>query len=208
MSFFLAVKRKYDLRIFIRNSAAISLVVLFSLNHLVGQQFEAREVVHEQQECVSKELRNSIEAKLTENLKKLRINDQTNLASSHPLFIWPLRKINANKDYSVYTISNYVDLNPITGSGSFNQYSSSNQDYNCGNHSYDMSSGYNHAGSDIMLYPFDWQKMKAEDVEVIAAASGIIIGKDDGNPSYSCSASTGANWNAVYIRHSDNSVTW
>jgi murein DD-endopeptidase MepM/ murein hydrolase activator NlpD len=159
------------------------------------------------QECVPEKLRKEINIYLAENIKKLRLNNTASI-QTHPQFIFPLRKVATLSDFSMYVILNFIDHNSAVGPGSFNQYTATNLDYNCGNRSYDTNGGYNHPGVDIALFPYEWQKMKENAVEVVAAASGIIIGKYDGNSSFSCGSSSGPNWNAVFVQHADNSVAW
>ena len=65
--------------------------------------------------------------------------------------------------------------------------------------------GYNHQGTDFFTWPFFWFEMANEQVHIVAAAPGTIIGKNDGNADQSCSTS-GGNWNAVYVRHADGST--
>ena len=50
--------------------------------------------------------------------------------------------------------------------------------------------------------------MANDDVEVIAAAAGQIIGKSDGNDDQTCVLGGGLPWNAIFVRHSDDSVAW
>lgn len=111
----------------------------------------------------------------------------------------PLKQATGFNYCNFYAISNYVDHNA--------NYPNQIQDYNCGTRSYDLSSGYNHSGTDYFLWPFDWNMMAQNQVEVIAAAPGIIVGKYDGNYDLSC-GSSGSGWNAVYVQHSDGSVAW
>jgi hypothetical protein len=115
------------------------------------------------------------------------------------LCLRPLKQALGYNDNGYYGISNYIDQNP----------SFPNQllDYNCGNRTYDISSGYNHAGTDIFTWPYYWQKMERNIVQVIAAAPGTIIAKSDGNFDQNCSF-TACDWNAVYIMHADGSVAW
>ncbi|MEO6720723.1 MAG: peptidoglycan DD-metalloendopeptidase family protein, partial [Ferruginibacter sp.] len=117
------------------------------------------------------------------------------------LFEWPLVQAPGFNDNGYCGISNYIDNNP--------SFPNLVLDYNCGNRTYDLASGYNHKGTDIFLWPFPWQKMALNAVQIIAAAPGTIIGKEDGNDDQSCAFCTVAcNWNAVYIMHSDGSVAW
>lgn len=94
-------------------------------------------------------------------------------------------------------ISNYVDQNPAVPNLLL--------DWNCGARTYDSSSGYNHAGIDIFTWPFTWKKMDDNLVEVVAGAPGTIVYRNDGNFDRSCGFNNN-NWNAIYIRHAENSV--
>ncbi len=51
--------------------------------------------------------------------------------------------------------------------------------------------------------------MQYNEVEIIAAAPGTIIGKGNGLFDQNCAMCTSScDWNAVYVRHSDGSVAW
>ncbi len=116
-------------------------------------------------------------------------------------FAWPIRQAANFNDNGYYGISNYVDENPA--------YPNALLDYNCGTRTYDLAGGYNHAGTDIFSWPFPWQKMARNAVEIIAAAPGTILYKSDGNFDQNCAFCPGAcNWNAVYVMHDDGSVAW
>lgn len=161
-----------------------------------------REIINIKDE-ISPLQRASIIRKLQENEQLLR-SQGTLLRLQNPAataFAWPLKQALGYNDNGYYGISNYIDQNP----------SFPNQllDYNCGNRTYDLSSGYNHAGTDIFTWPFYWQKMERNIVQVIAAAAGTIIAKSDGNFDQNCSFCTSScDWNAVYIMHADGSVAW
>jgi hypothetical protein len=101
--------------------------------------------------------------------------------------------------FGVHGISNFVDLDP--------SYPNSLLDYACGDRSYDQASGYNHRGIDIFTWPFFWNWMDADEVEVVAAAPGTIVLRSDGNFDESCGFG-GGNWNAIFIAHDDGSVAW
>ena len=117
----------------------------------------------------------------------------------HPKFTWPV-KFKAGEEFNYnWSISNFVDHNSA--------FPNAVQDWNCGNRTYDTNNGYNHAGTDIFVYPFPWYQMDYNIAEVVAAAPGIILQKDDGNNDRSC-AMGGGSWNAVYIQHADGSVAW
>jgi hypothetical protein len=116
-------------------------------------------------------------------------------------FEWPLKQALGYNDNGYYGISNYVDENLA--------YPNLLRDYNCGTRTYDQASGYNHAGTDIFTWPYQWSKMNRNIVQVIACAPGTIIGKSDGNFDQNCAFCSGAcNWNAVYVMHADGSVAW
>jgi hypothetical protein len=112
---------------------------------------------------------------------------------------WPVRKRPGLADPNVDGISNFVDQNPA--------FPNQLLDWNCGTRTYDQASGYNHKGIDIFSWPFSWKKMDNNEVEIVAAAPGTIILKSDGNFDRNCGFGAG-NWNAVYVRHADNSVAW
>ena len=145
------------------------------------------------EKCLSDEKREQIKAELIQNAQsliesgKLRV-DQRNAV----LLEWPLKQTDGYNDPGYYAITNYVDQDNSSGI----------QDYNCGARTYN-----GHRGIDIMLWPYRWQKQDNDEVEIIASAPGIIIGKDDGNFDKNCDCSD-PNWNAVYVQHGDGSVAW
>jgi len=114
-------------------------------------------------------------------------------------FAWPLRLAAGSSDPGYHGVSGFVDHD--------SRYPNFLQDYACGSRTYDLASGYNHKGTDYFLWPFSWNKMDASEVEVIAAAAGVIVGKSDGNYDRSCSMS-GGQWNAVYVQHADGVTVW
>lgn len=151
---------------------------------------------------ISPQLRSAIIAKLKSNVARLnaegKLPQPTNATAT--AFGWITKQAPGYNDNGAIGISNYVDENPA--------FPNAVLDYNCGNRSYDLSSGYNHKGTDIFLWPFYWQKMSNNEVQVVAGAAGTIIGKDDGNFDQNCSFCTSCNWNAVYIQQADGSVAW
>ncbi len=80
-------------------------------------------------------------------------------------------------------------------------------DYTCGNRSYDLSSGYDHQGTDFFTYPYPWLKVEQSEVEVVAAAPGTLIYRHDGEYDQQC-AMTGATSNSVVIRHADGTLAY
>lgn len=152
---------------------------------------------------VGPEQRARIFQKISENRDRLRnqqiLTEPTATEGgqpAHPLFDWP--RTSTGSDPGYFGISNFLDHDP--------DFPDMLEDYDCGDRSYDTDTGYNHKGIDVYSWPFSWLKMDADEVQIIAAAPGVIIGKDDGNFDRNCSF-TGS-WNAVYIQHADGSVAW
>ncbi|MBF0537214.1 MAG: peptidoglycan DD-metalloendopeptidase family protein [Nitrospirae bacterium] len=145
--------------------------------------------------------REEIKAEIQQNVTRLKA--QGKLTAYEPraavLFSLPLKASSTLKDYGFYGISAFVDHDPT--------YPNHLLDYNCGTRTYDLSSGANHQGTDIFPWPFGWKKMDNNEVVAVAAAAGTIVNKEDGNYDRNC-AMGDANWNAVYVRHSDGSTAW
>jgi murein DD-endopeptidase MepM/ murein hydrolase activator NlpD len=110
------------------------------------------------------------------------------------LFDWPLRPAAHLTDPGYHGISAFVDHNPA--------YPNQLTDYNCGDRSYDLDIGYNHAGTDFFLWPHYWNKMDNDDVEIVAAAAGTIVIRQDGHYDRNCGIGAGE-WNGVIMMHDD-----
>jgi len=108
---------------------------------------------------------------------------------------WPLLPTGRFNQFDYHGTSNFVDHGP--------PYPGPIQDYNCGTRSYNLPSGYNHAGTDYYLWPFPWSMMDEGQVQIVAAAPGVIVGKDDGNFDRNCSLSGSASPNIVYVLQDD-----
>jgi hypothetical protein len=140
--------------------------------------------------------RKAIVRKLQENVDKLGIKSPAKTSKNTENtsnFIFPLRQAAGYNDPGFYDIGNYIDRDP----------SPLLRDYMCGARTYN-----DHKGTDIGTFPFGWEKMKNNAVEVISATAGIIIGKSDENDDKSCSWCTSCNWNAVYIQNNDGTLCW
>lgn len=149
---------------------------------------------------ISAEDREWIHARISENLERLGRGGRLEPARPDAVPLnWPIRKADGVPWFSVDAISNYVDHN--------SSFPNQLRDWNCGTRTYDTTSGYNHAGIDVFLWPFPWNSMDNQSAEIVAAAPGVIAFKSDGFADRSC-AMSGGMWNAVYVRHSDNSVAW
>jgi hypothetical protein len=140
------------------------------------------------QPCVSDEQYKAIEEQCEANVKAL---DLSNIANKQAAtgFGWPLRMAAGLNDCGYYGISGYVDQD--TGS--------TIQDFNCGSNTYN-----GHKGTDIFTWPYPFYKMDKNQVEVIAAAAGIIVNKADGNFDRNC-ATNSLNPNYIAIQHADGS---
>ena len=161
-----------------------------------GGQFVAEDVGPH----VSDVERKRIEEMLRVNRQRLEVEGRlVREADAAVVLDWPLAPHNGLSDFGYHGISAFVDQDPA--------YPNQILDYECGPRSYDSSSGYNHQGVDFFSWPFGWRKMDLEQVAIVAAAPGTILGKDDGNDDRSCSCASGS-WNAVYVTHADGSTVW
>jgi murein DD-endopeptidase MepM/ murein hydrolase activator NlpD len=144
--------------------------------------------------------REQYKREINENIARLEAEGRLAPATTDAVpLIWPVQKAASVTDFHVDAISNYVDHNAA--------FPNQIRDWNCGTRTYDQPSGYNHAGIDIFLWPFIWRTMDLGGGEIVAAAPGTIVNKIDGNQDRSCSFNS-SQWNAVYIRHADNSIAW
>ena len=156
----------------------------------------------QQDQCLSKEKREKIQRQLNENILRLNIDQQLLRANEHALFEWPLLINDNSNDYGYHGISGFVDNNL--------NYNDNLLDYNCGSRTYDTED-YNHQGTDYYLWPFNWDKVENDVVSVVAASSGIIVGKSDGNYDKNCGGwdtDYSTEWNAVYVQNDDGSISW
>jgi murein DD-endopeptidase MepM/ murein hydrolase activator NlpD len=145
------------------------------------------------------ERRNAIRARLRTAAAALRSGRRTPRGGAAPVqFGWPLSAPRLDV-WGFHGVSSFVDHDAA--------FPDQVLDYACGGRAYDTAAGYNHRGTDFFLWPFAWNRMDAEDVQVVAAADGTIIDIDDGNPDRSC-AFNDMPWNAVYIEHGDGSMAW
>jgi len=146
--------------------------------------------------------RAAIEARLAIARAALAARAPSALADVLPLelaFSWPLRVRDGYPQPGYHGTSNFVDHEAA--------FPDQLLDWNCGARTYDRPNGYNHSGTDFFLWPFPWTKMFDGEVEVVAAAAGVILSKDDGYFDGSCSFNDEP-WNAVYVLHVDGTVAW
>ncbi len=148
---------------------------------------------------IGPEQRERIWRDLDASVAKLALATPRPKAGQPPKFIWPLRPASGFPHPSFYEISNYVDHDRA--------FPDKVQDYSCGARTYDTAAGYNHQGTDIALTPDGWNMMEAKAVQIVAAADGTIVYKNDGNFDRNC-AFNSLDWNAVYVQHDDGSIAW
>lgn len=150
--------------------------------------------------CITPEYSQQIIKQIQKNRVSLLANGKLKAPKKMRIaFDWPLKMANGVDYCNYYAISSFVDHNP--------NYPNQLQDYHCGTRTYDLASGYNHQGVDIFLWPFPWKMKNNSEVEVIAAADGVIVEKLDGNIDNNCDMNN-TNWNAIFIQHADGTVAW
>jgi len=161
-------------------------------------------VVGNVRDHLTTEQRTAISQELAKNRRMLRdrgmLMTEKALAEAsaiQPLFDWPTAHTTTDPGY--FGISGFVDHDDA--------FPDQLADYNCGTRTYDTDEGYNHKGMDVFSWPYPWLKMDNDEVHIIAAEPGVIIGKADGNFDRNCSSDNG-DWNAVYVEHADGSVAW
>jgi len=118
---------------------------------------------------------------------------------SPTVFGWPLRARAGFPHPGYHGVSNFFDHDP-TGPNHL-------EDWSCGVRTYDLASGYDHPGTDFFTWPFGWARMENDEIEVVAAAAGTILVRDDGYFDGSCSLNPNP-WNAIYLAHADGTITW
>ncbi len=140
--------------------------------------------------CITQYQYEILESQNIHNCKLLGMPYKKSTKGQKTTFIWPLRTANGLNDCSYYYIGNYLD-HDTTSPGIL--------DWNCGSVTYD-----GHHGTDICIFPYPFYKMDNNLVEVIAAATGIIINKVDGHYDRNCiKGDSIANY--MVIQHSDGS---
>ena len=108
---------------------------------------------------------------------------------------WPLQPVAGFDQFDYYGTKNFVDHDP--------RFPGFVQDYTCGTRSYDLASGYNHAGVDYYLWPFPWLMMDQGLVQIVAAAPGVIVAKADGNVDRNCAIASSTDPNFVRVLQDD-----
>ena len=140
--------------------------------------------------CITAQQYEMLDMQCAENIKLLGL-DKKEKSTLTTLFNWPLQAASGFTDCSYYFVSAYVDQNTTAGAIG---------DYNCGTNTYD-----GHKATDMAVWPFGFYKMDHSQVEVIAAAAGTIIAKQDGHFDRYCTSNTDTA-NFVIVQHADGSL--
>ena len=194
------------------NLSAFGLVcVILNSSYVTRSQVARRDIVNEGRSItdigaadeMTNEQARDIQNRINENVVKLRSEGKLNLTAGQTVrFSWPVKKASGQTEFSIGFIGAFVDHNPA--------FPNQILDWNCGIRTYDQASGYNHRGVDIISQSFPWKRMYQNEQYAVAAAPGVIVLKQDGNFDRNCLLNQGptGDWNAVYLMHSDGSVTW
>ncbi len=151
-------------------------------------------------DAMSVDERQRIEQLTIDGVARLRAEGRSPVRQSPPVRLaWPVAPWNGLTASGIDAISNYIDQNP--------DYPGWLLDYMCGNRTYDLSSGYNHRGTDIFSWPNPWLYMSQDKVAIVAGAPGTIVYVEDDWPDMSCGFNN-LPWNAVYVQHADGSIAW
>lgn len=109
---------------------------------------------------------------------------------THTLLNSPVREAPQSRYFLSTLISHFADHNPAYGAL---------QDYYCGTRTYDAATG-GHTGTDWAINPFKWKMMDDQVVSVVAAATGVIVFKEDGHYDRNYNAPDSAS-NTVILWH-------
>ena len=127
----------------------------------------------------------AIHRRAAQRARRLGLGLLSPRALPQPILGYPLRLRPNAKAQGGDAVSNFVDLDPST----------SIKEFTCNSRSYD-----GHRGIDYFLWPFWWTMMDKGEVEIVAAAPGTIIGKNDGQFDRQCTTGPGRDANYVIIR--------
>ena len=136
--------------------------------------------------CISEEQRQKLQSDIKNNRELLIANGSIDRISRQErvLFAQPLQASNDYISFGNYIIFNYVNHNPDNPHPLL--------DWNCGTRTYhdgcDGAYYCSHRGTDYTLWPYWWNMMENNSVEVIAVADGVIIGKTSNWPDDICAA--------------------
>lgn len=208
-----------------RNKNKIKLLLgfglLFSSVTAFSQEVYVLDDGEKQIECVNEEhyqtfMKPLLEQKIAELEAEGKIEPKNSAKMGGAVKLnWPLRMADNYKEengvYSYWYISNFADLNDTE-----DEDGSERLDWVC-NTGTSAKNYDQHNGVDIVPYPYPWQMMDDESVDVIAAADGEVIHIFDGNTfDRNCEKphsfisepfNDGYYGNFVAIRHSDYTIS-
>jgi len=126
-----------------------------------------------------------IDAEIEANIERLGLqraplNSTLALRDNFDRMIFPLRMAPDADVILPQYIGSFVDLDP-SGPNSL-------MDWACGTRTYDLNTGYDHEGTDMMTGPFPAHGMNSRWVDIVAVAPGVIIARNDGAPDRNCMA--------------------
>jgi murein DD-endopeptidase MepM/ murein hydrolase activator NlpD len=186
-----------------------SIISIFGANILYAQPVDSGMILRRDSlklvpegVCITPEQRERSRARTQRNIDSLRAIGKLPQEFPESRAVlelqWPISS--TLSDYGYHRMGHFPDHNNTAGLL---------EDYMCGNRTYDRG-GYDHWGTDIFGWPFDWHKMDNNEVQVIAAAPGVIIDKDDGNYDRECATIDSGNTypNSIKILQSDGSRAW
>ena len=142
--------------------------------------------------CISESRMQEIQAQIKLNIQSLKAQgkiDPNIFNKDRVQFSFPLQVSDNYDAYNYWGIWNFVDQDQ----------SANILDYNCRHRTYN-----GHEGTDFFIGPFPWQMMENESVEIVAAADGMIVYKEDFGIPDNCLNQT--EWNAIHVLHLDNSI--
>ncbi|MDN3676161.1 peptidoglycan DD-metalloendopeptidase family protein [Flavobacterium paronense] len=176
------------------NFLLLASILLRAQNNITDFKVDGGEFTFTQNDaqhpCISSQEYDLIDREVSDNLKKLHLENSVNKNTLSTSLIWPLRTAVGFIQCQYYFIGGYVDQNTAA---------TAIQDFNCETNTYD-----GHQGTDIAIWPYGFNKIDDSQIEVIAAAAGTIIQKNDGNFDRNCSSNT-LTANSIIIQHADGS---
>lgn len=140
-------------------------------------------------------LRTEANRNIVELLRAGRLERPATLAATNADLQWPLRPVAGFDQYDYHGTKYFVDHDP--------RFPGFVQDYTCAARTYDLNTGYNHAGTDYYLWPFPWLMMAQGLVQIVAAAPGVIVDKADGNFDRNCAIASTTDPNFVSVLQDD-----
>ncbi len=198
--------------------SVLSIILCYATSQIAAQSAVALDDGMKKVECVTEEnYQEFIRPVLHQNIAKLRQEGKLDFANAAKVgdgtvpLSWPLRMagnyidVDGVKDY--FVVTNFADLDH---EGFYRL------DWQC--QTYDNARNYDqHNGADILPYPFLWQMMDDENVDIIAAADGVVIHRYDANTvDRNCETphvfndepfNGGYYGNFISLMHSDSSIT-